>query len=56
MLVKTTFDVNTHQLVYAICDTKSHRCMMLTTSITKAITAAQCKSVAKVKELLSKSN
>jgi hypothetical protein len=56
MLVKTTFDINTHQLVYAICDIKSHRCLMLTTSVTKAIKAGQCKSADKVKELLSKSN
>lgn len=54
MLVKTTFDINTHQLVYAICDIKTHRCVMLTTSTTKSIKAGQCKSVAKVKELFSK--
>jgi hypothetical protein len=56
MLVKTTFDIHTRQLVYAVCDIKSNRCLMLTTSTAKAIKGAQCKSVDKVKELLSKSN
>ena len=54
MLVKTTFDIHTHQIVYAVCEIKSHQCLMLTTSVTKAINGAQCKSVDKVKEMLSK--
>jgi len=56
MLVKTTFDIHTHQPVYAICDIRSHQCLMLTTSVTQAIKGAQCKSAHKVKELIAKSN
>jgi hypothetical protein len=54
MIIRTTFDIKTRQQVYAICDVRSHQCLMLTTSITKAIKGAQCKSVDKVKELVAK--
>lgn len=52
MLIKTTFDIHTHNRVYAICDPQTERCGMITTSIMNAIQAAQCKNFQQVKELI----
>lgn len=41
MTIKYTFDINTKQPVYAICD--QDVCIMLTTSITTAIKKIQTK-------------
>lgn len=53
MITKITFDIQTQQPVYAICDATSHQCAMITTSIIHAIKATQCKSVSEVKDYLS---
>jgi hypothetical protein len=53
MLIKTTFDIHTHNPVYAICDA-NHQCGMITTSIVNAIKAGQCKSFDEVKTLIRK--
>ena len=52
MIIKTTFDIHTHQPVYAICNTQ-HQCGIITTSIVNAIKAGQCKSFDEVKVLMS---
>ena len=52
MFIKTTFDIQTRTPVYAICDPKTERCGMITTSIMNAIQAAQCKNFQEVKELI----
>ena len=53
MLIKTTFDIHTHQPVYAICNAQ-HQCGMITTSITNAIKAGQCKNFQEVQSLINK--
>lgn len=52
MLIKTTFDIHTHNPVYAICDPSTERCGMITTNILSAIKAGQCKSFDEVKTLI----
>ena len=54
MLIKTTFDIHTHNTVYAICDPTTERCQMITTNILNAIKAAQCKTFQEVKTLIAK--
>lgn len=51
MLIKTVFDIETKQPVYAVCNT-NHRCGYVTYSITKAISAAQCKDFNQVQSLI----
>lgn len=51
MLIKTVFDTQTQQPVYAVCNT-NHRCGFVTYSITKAIQAAQCKDFTQVQQLI----
>ena len=53
MLIKTVFDIQTKQPVYAVCETKTERCGFVTYSITKAIKAAQCKSFTELQTLIS---
>jgi hypothetical protein len=55
MLIKTTFDIHTHNPVYAICNA-NHQCGMITTSIVNAIKAGQCRSFDEVKSLISSKN
>ena len=52
MLIKTVFDIQTQQPVYAVCNAE-HRCGFVTYSITKAIKAAQCKSFTELQTLIS---
>jgi hypothetical protein len=51
MIIKTTYDIHTHQPVYAICNV-DHQCTMITTSILYAIQAGQCKSQDQVHQFL----
>lgn len=51
MIVKYTFDIETKQPAYAICD-ENQRCGCVTYDITKAIQAAQCKDFNQVKQLI----
>jgi hypothetical protein len=51
MFIKYTFDIETKQPAYAICD-QNHRCGFVTYSITRAIQAAQCKDFNQVKQLI----
>jgi hypothetical protein len=53
MLIKTVFDIETKQPVYAVCDVQTERCGFVTYSITKAIRAAQCKDFAQLQTLIS---
>jgi len=53
MLIKTVFDIQTKQPVYAVCETQTERCGFVTYSITKAIKAAQCKSFTELQTLIS---
>jgi hypothetical protein len=39
-MIKFVFDIQTKQIVYAVCDV-NHQCHMITTDITKAIQAIQ---------------
>ena len=55
MLIKTVFDVETHQAGYAICNSQ-HQCGYVTYSITKAIRAAQCKDFSQVQQLIAGKN
>lgn len=52
MLIKTVYDVQTKQPGYAVCDPQTQRCGFVTYSITKAISAAQCKDFAQVQSLI----
>lgn len=52
MLIKTVFDIQTKQPVYAVCETKTERCGFVTYSITKAIQAAQCKDFNQLQTLI----
>jgi hypothetical protein len=54
MLIKTTFDIQDHTPVYAICDPNTERCGMITTNLLNAIKAGQCRSFDEVKTLISK--
>ena len=51
MIIKTTFDIETKQPVYAICNAQ-HQCGVLTTSIINAIQFAQCTDLNQVQSLL----
>ena len=51
MLIKTVFDIQTQQPVYAVCNAE-HRCGFVTYSIMKAIKAAQCKDFDQVQTLI----
>lgn len=44
MILKTTYDIETRQPVYAICDSKTERCGILTTDLMKALRFAQLES------------
>ena len=43
MFIKYTFDIQTKQPVYAVCDSTTQQCVMITTSITTAINKVKCK-------------
>jgi hypothetical protein len=51
MIIKYTFDIETKQPAYAICNSQ-HQCGYVTYDITKAIKATQCKDFAEVQSLL----
>jgi hypothetical protein len=51
MLVKTVFDTQTQEKVYAICDPSTQQCGFVTYSILTAIKAGQCKSLDEVLNL-----
>ena len=51
MFIKYTFDIETKQPAYAICD-ENHQCFYVTYSITKAIQAAQCKDFNQLQTLI----
>ena len=51
MIIKYTFDIETQQPAYAICN-ENHQCGFVTYSILKAIQAAQCKDFTEVQSLL----
>lgn len=51
MLIKYTFDIETQQPAYAICN-HQHQCGYVTYDITKAIKAVQCKDFDQVQSLL----
>jgi hypothetical protein len=53
MLIKTTFDIQTKQPVYAVCNA-NHQCGMITTNILNAIKAGQCKDFNQVQTLIQK--
>jgi hypothetical protein len=53
MIIKTVFDIQTHQPVYAICDAQ-HQCGMITTNMMYAIKAGQCKNFDQVKEFINR--
>lgn len=51
MIIKYTFDIETQQPAYAICN-ENHQCGYVTYDITKAIKAAQCKNFDQVQQLI----
>ena len=51
MIIKYTFDIETQQPAYAICNDQ-HQCGFVTYSITNAIRAAQCKNFDQVQQLI----
>jgi hypothetical protein len=51
MIIKYTFDIETQQPAYAICN-HQHQCGYVTYDITKAIQAAQCKDFAQLQQLI----
>ena len=53
MIIKYTFDIETQQPAYAICNSQ-HQCGYVIYSMTKAIQAAQCKDFDQVQQLFSK--
>ena len=51
MIIKYTFDIETQQPAYAVCN-DDHQCGFVTYSILNAIKAAQCKDFAQVQSLI----
>lgn len=52
MFVRITFDIENRTPVYAICDSVTQRCHLLTNSITQSILYSQCRNVNELKQLL----
>ena len=51
MIIKYTFDIETQQPAYAICNNQ-HQCCYVTYDMTKAIKAAQCKDFDQIQQLI----
>lgn len=51
MIIKYTFDIETQQPAYAICN-ENHQCGYVTYDIIKAIKAVQCKDFNQIQSLL----
>jgi hypothetical protein len=51
MIIKTTYDIETRNAVYAICDPATEQCYALTTDILKSIKLAQCETFQQIQTL-----